>query len=104
MRSDGAGKVKDRMHMNSKGAHPIRLRDFIESTPDGPSRRVHKNINASKIDDDLIDTVTTGFGVSYIDLEKLYSGAILLSDRRKFGISFRGASSRGCDDMSSLSG
>jgi len=65
---------------------------------------VYKDIDASKIDDDLVDNVTACFGVRYIDLKELYRGAVLFSDRQKFWISFRRAPSGGCDGMSALGG
>jgi hypothetical protein len=65
---------------------------------------VYKNINASKMDDDLIDTFTTCFGVGDIDLQELYRDVMLLGDRQKLGMRFRSASSRSRDDISSPGG
>jgi hypothetical protein len=100
MRSGGAGKVEDGMHMNRKGIHPVFVPHLMKPAGDSPAGCVHKNVDASKTVDDPIDAASARCRIAHVDAEKLDRCTVLCGNIEKIRLGFRSASSRGGDYVS----
>jgi hypothetical protein len=73
--------VKDGVHVNRKGVHPVLIRDRIKAAWDGASRRVHQNIEAAKVFDYLLDTLAASRGIGYVAFQESGRRAVTADGR-----------------------
>jgi hypothetical protein len=54
------------MHVDGKGVHPALIRNCIKASWNRTTGRMHQNIKAAQIFDDLVDAVAARGGIGYI--------------------------------------
>jgi hypothetical protein len=69
--------------MNGKGVHPCLIRHGAKAAWNGSSGRVHKNIQAAKVFDHLVDTAAAACRVGYVGFEEAGRAAMTLKGREK---------------------
>jgi hypothetical protein len=69
--------------MNGKGVHPVLICNVVKAAWNGSSGRVHKNIEAAKVFDHLVDTAAATCRVGYVGFEEAGRAAMTLKGREE---------------------
>ena len=91
------GKMKDGVNMNSESIHPGIVGNFVKSSWNGASCRMHKNIEAAEFVDDLLYAITTRCRIGNVAFQESNSRTESFEIRSEFLLRLNACSGNGCD-------